>query len=346
MIRKFLLVFMVLIPLSTIAQVSGTKSLEPYYTKSGLKIEVGDTIILGIGSNYDKKFKHVYVPAGLVSNKYVFPKTSSYKRFPVKFFKKQNIGGQIMTYAVIPSKSEVSSFNNAAVEIELALKSGELLLKGSQFLSGKGKFMDAKTALLQYIIISGSELSAFAREYSYRFDNDTFEKYHQDEFEFVDILEKTVNKMSDEISEFKKDNVFRTNATIKFGKYAFEKEAFEFSFDAESVTVLKKAYGAGALSKGLKTHEVNIAFNNKSEIKYFPLNKVIARDFIKERKNKYSGKVDRTVYLRINYILTGLIVERKKKYGVVKKCLEAKIKSVEVYGNKNGYSDDLGVLKL
>ena len=86
--------------------------------------------------------------------------------------------------------------------------------------------------------------------------------------------------------------------------------------------------------------------NNKSEIKYFPLNKVIARDFIKERKNKYSGKVDRTVYLRINYILTGLIVERKKKYGVVKKCLEAKIKSVEVYGNKNGYSDDLGVLKL
>lgn len=337
---------MVLMPLCIIAQVPGKKSLDPYITKSGLKIEVGDTIILGIGTNYNKSFKHVYVPAGLVSNKYIFPKTSSYKRFPVKFFKKQNIGGKIMTYAVIPSRSEVSSFNNAAIEIEPAFKSGEILLKGSQFLSGTGKYMDAKTAFIKYIMISGSEPRAFAREYSYRFDNEVFERYHQDEFEFVDILEKTVNKMSDEIAEFKKDDVFRTNATHKFGKYDFEKEAFEIRFEAESLTVLKKKYGAGALSKGLKTHEVNIAFNNKSEIKYFQLNKDVARAFIKERKNKYSGKVDRTIYLRINYTLTGLIVERKEKHGPVKKCLEAEIKSVEVYGNKNGYSDDLGVLNL
>jgi hypothetical protein len=88
---------------------------------------------------------------------------------------------------------------------------------------------------------------------------------------------------------------------------------------------------------------VAVTFPRLKEVSIFKMDSNRAKDFVQSRK-KSTGEINRKVICKVNFRFKEKLTSVMDSQIVV--CLTGDIESVEMYGNMNKYSDDLGVIEF
>lgn len=309
-----------------------SKTTAPYTAKDGQLIQAGDTIMFGHPSGYhfsEKIYKHVFVFYG----EPLIKGSIAGRTAIINHFRLEEFDGVERMVAVIKPIPE-SLFLGPMVNIDLGLKTGEIIGVRSQYRRFKHYRWIEREALLYYIKLLELDASSFSKEYMYRYDQPTFAKYKNDEFELNSHLEKTTNILTEAIRNLTFNAPYAVGMELTLGEYDFGKNAF--------LVELPEYLEVIANSDFVGDTKVNIIFPGLKQITHFPMDPTRAKEFIQSRKNKY-GSIDRKVICKINFKMMDKLTPRKDHNEVIM-FLTGKVDSIEFYGNMNKYSDDLGVI--
>jgi hypothetical protein len=108
------------------------------------------------------------------------------------------------------------------------------------------------------------------------------------------------------LTTFQKNEIFSILHSTFFQSYSFEEQAFKCSpFTSETrIEIADYVFGTRLTTN----NAIELEFLNASEIKQLPLDEETAGLFIKERKNYKNGKVDRSIVVKVSFLLKGLYV--------------------------------------
>jgi hypothetical protein len=156
----------------------------------------------------------------------------------------------------------------------------------------QGKF-DEKTAFLYMLSSNPSVINDYVPEYMYRFENEQYHIYANDEFECYRITEQLIKS----VGSMSTNNTYFIESKASFGIYDFTNEAFEFVPInlSQPIEILKYMFSL----KGKTNTKIDIHFNNGDEITHLPLKREQANYLVKLKKNQKSGKIERTVDVKI-----------------------------------------------
>lgn len=324
------LFFFLCFALPGLCQIPGIKSIKPYTTCSGYELKVGDSLIIGFGSTSSEAFRHIFVPPSLVSNElYHFPKSATGSILPIKYFKHAVVEGKEMVYAVVPSGGNVPSFQNAAIEIENAFRTGEVFCKQSQIFNSKNytPFTD-EVALLQVVKLKRKEPADIAEEYLRRVHPVRYMEIDENEFVLRKEIRDIIPVIKAKADSLQDSTVYKFTSKVHLSEYDFDKKGFPLEIPYAGISALTYI--------GFPNEtQANIVFTNASNFSLFPISETIAEQLFTYKTTM--GVTDRWVYLRINFKITGSEEESNN--------LVAEIIDIEVYGNWNRYSYDLGIIK-
>lgn len=190
---------------------------------------------------------------------------------------------------------------------------------------------DERTAFLYMLSSNPSVINDYVPEYMYRFENDQYHIYANDEFECYRITEqlvKTAGSMST-------GNVYFIETKASFGVYDFTNESFEFVpiNMAEPLEVVKYMFS----NRGKTNTKIDVHFNNGDEITHLPLKREQANYLVKLKKNQKTGKIDRIVDIRIVFQVDPRAEVEATNPARTKCDLYLNVLSVDVYDNP-GYT--------
>jgi len=155
--------------------------------------------------------------------------------------------------------------------------------------------------------------------YMQKFRSDIWERYHNDEFELEDKRQETIKMMRARVAAFPSQEEFVIPTTFSFENYNFKKQKFPMQPFSESTY-----YNASDSGSGTLPYMIKLFFSNPEKVSGLSMGKAPARGFIVLRKDQY-GDINRTVYATVH----AKVINLKGK-----DTLEAKITSVEVYGDQ------------
>lgn len=170
----------------------------------------------------------------------------------------------------------------------------------------------------------------------YRYDNKTYDKYRNDEFEFQEKQNVVAKQMQKQMDELRFDLAVCIGFQFELGEYNFEQQGFEVSFP-KYLNILTEM-----LDDVAKTN-VAVTFPRLKEVSIFKMDPKRAKEFIQSRKNSY-GEINRKVICKVNFRFKDKLTSVMDEKIIV--CLTGDVESVEMYGNMNKYSDDLGVIEF
>ncbi|MBN2484524.1 MAG: DUF4852 domain-containing protein [Bacteroidales bacterium] len=200
------------------------------------------------------------------------------------------------------------------------------LVSSYGFISAQTLF-DGQKAFSAMLKHNGGSPEQFINEYTYRFNNKNYNALQDDEFEQA----KTISGLKSEVESINNENEYFIASVSAFGKYNFEKAAFEFAPFTEETNI--EILG-NVFSYRLTTNtNISLRFNNGTEISSLPMPYEKANYLVKMRKDKRTGHVDRKVHLKIYFNLTDIVeiedvTDTKKKI-----TLFANITHIEAYEN-------------
>ena len=200
------------------------------------------------------------------------------------------------------------------------------------------EFFDERTAFTSAIKLNNGSIEPYINEYIYRFDNANYNVYQEDEFE----LAKTVKELNNEIKNIPLDKEFFIKYSATFGKYNFETNEFDFQpfTDETFIEILNFAFAP----RSSTNTSVQLHFSNGKEVSSLPMEFDKANFLVKMRKDKRSGKVDRTIHLKVSYVLKDYIEIEDVSESRKKITLFAEITKVEAYENPGFLSDPLATI--
>ncbi|MFM8913619.1 MAG: DUF4852 domain-containing protein, partial [Flammeovirgaceae bacterium] len=125
------------------------------------------------------------------------------------------------------------------------------------------------------------------------------------------------------------------------GNYDFDKEGFPVKWENNGIQIYSSLFEGltpeDINKQGVKLTDLRIKFQNADKFNFLPVNSEKANLFIKSRKDSY-GNVDRSVKMRINFRITGLMdgqTSQEKKLFVNEKYLNAEIVSIDFFKEKS-----------
>jgi hypothetical protein len=186
---------------------------------------------------------------------------------------------------------------------------------------------DEKTAYLYMLKSSPGIIDDYVLEYLYRFENAQYHIYTNDEFE----CQRVATQITGASGSLKNDNVYYLESKASFGIYDFTNESFGFAPInlAETIEIVKYLFS----SRSKTNTKIDAHFNNGDEITQLPLKKEQANYLLKLKKNQKTGKVDRTVNIRILFNVDQRS-EIDTNNGTKTRCdLYLNILSIEVFDN-------------
>lgn len=344
--RNILLVLLLGLSVYSFAQ-TGTKSKEPFRAFEGTTFKVGDSITMGFGANYDKKFKCLKMSDDYLGHEYL-----NWNKCVIKRFGKYDNGGRV---AMVKFKGDIVSWE---LDINCGLKNGEIALYPEQYAkTSKNDLVTDSLALLHFIKSSNAEAKKYAEEYLYRFYHTRYKQVREDEFEFYDAK----SAMEKEIAESKTNLDFNKGYSIfmiiEVGNYDIEKGYFPIIWKSNYFELLSSSDHnifeeiVNVDKERLKLTDLNLAFVNYKDFDKLPLDRDMANSFVKRRKDE-KGNVDRRIYVQVNYVLMDSITIITKKdfenislSDVNESSLLAEIKSMEIYDHNSYMYNGLGILK-
>jgi hypothetical protein len=298
---------------------------------SGQELKIGDTLTFVQGSSDYRFYQHLYLSTG----ERLWQKDVPTRKTIIKNFRKALIDNKQVTVAVIPSFPE-RGFFNVWIDIEKALKSGEVVGPSSQAIRFKRYKWISNEPLIYYLKLLELDVKPFAKEYMYRYDKKTYDKYRNDEFEFQEKQNAVAKQMQKQMDELRFDLPVCTGFQLELGEYDFEQQGFEVSFP-KYLDILTEMFDDVA-----KTN-VSVTFPRLKEVSVFKMDPNRAKEFIQSRKNGY-GEINRKVICKVNFRFKDKLTSVMDEKIIV--CLTGEVESVEMYGNMNKYSDDLGVIEF
>ncbi|ALO17386.1 hypothetical protein L21SP5_03792 [Salinivirga cyanobacteriivorans] len=350
--RKLLALIFLLTALVSYSQ-RYPKSFDPFVAENGKTFKVGDTITFTEPHNFDKEFSTIYNNKSLESRTdalYVTddPTTGErliydrrFKSYPIRYFISHPNGKKIAAL-------KINMLYNFFVDINQAIKYDEIANCNPLYVKSiwtENTPLTDSIAFLQYLAREKGVSKDIAKEYLYLFHRNKYNSIREDEFEFHQNLKETQKKLTDLLEMQDTSKVFIMNFKDEVGNYDFDKEAFpiKWKHNGEQVyTDLWEILTPYDINKDkVKLTDLRIQFNNTNQFSELKLNMEKASQFVKFNKDN-SGNVDRDIYMKISFRITGLKDGNKvtKSYYRGEKYLTANIISIDFFAkNKERYID-------
>ena len=200
------------------------------------------------------------------------------------------------------------------------------------------EFFDERKAFTSVIKLNNGLVDQYINEYIYRFDNDNYQAYQEDEFE----LAKTINELKSEVEKMPIDKEYYIEYATTFGKYNFDNNEFAFQpfTDETYIDIMDFAFSP----RSSTNTGIQLFLSNGQEVSSLPMAFDKANFLVKMRKDKRTGKVDRTIYLKIYYNLKEYIEVEDMSATRTKVTLFADITKIEAYENPDYLTEPLATI--
>lgn len=192
-----------------------------------------------------------------------------------------------------------------------------------------------QNAFIWIINLNGGNVDHYFSEYIFRFDNKNHNAYYEDEFEMA----KSIQELKEEVKKTSVDQEYYITYTSTFGRYSFETNEFGFEPFPEGKSIELFNF---VFNQRIATNtNADLVFSNGAEITSLPMEFDNANFLVKMRKDKRSGKVDRTVYLKIYFNVKDYFEYEDLSDSKQKVTLFANITKIEAYENDAFLTDPL-----
>ena len=179
-----------------------------------------------------------------------------------------------------------------------------LIIGFSQIKSLAQSSLNEEMAFIHYIKLTDQNKKDFSAEYLFKFQNDIYDKYWNDEFDFNDKLNSTYLQIASKVKNFNSDVEYALTTTSEFGEYSFEQNMFEFTpFGLGTYFPMVNNPNSYYCQKCKTFTDINLFFKNGTDIQSLDINPDEASRIVKERKSS-SGRVNRDVVIRVHFKLT------------------------------------------
>lgn len=181
------------------------------------------------------------------------------------------------------------------ININQAVKSGEVILSQSPLKEPNRsiQYYTDSVAFLYRVKQSNKPVSDFALEYLFHFNNKSYKKYRNDEFELDNQKQIATEEIKRKLDQVADSTTYCIDVNLKFDNYDFSSMSFPLDGYNKSYIVLK------TLNRNVHP-STHIVFINQEEFSRVMVEKEIANGFIKRKKDRY-GNVDRTVYAKVYF---------------------------------------------
>lgn len=208
--------------------------------------------------------------------------------------------------AMVGKKGFLSGYS-LLININEAIKSGEIILSKKNDSFGECISFTDTVALLYKIIQKQKPVSDYSMEYLYRFKNENYKKFKQDEFELDNQKQMVNEQINTDIKTFNDSTVFVLKLELNFKNYDFQTQSFPIDYIDKQFEVIKSEFPQYTQTK--------IVFTNSSAFENLKMEKDNAGSLIKRRKDKY-GNVNRKIYAKVYFknISTQMYQELQKQH--------------------------------
>ena len=353
MFKKLKSLLLLFIPTLVMGQEISSQS---YTAFDGTKFSVGDTILIGFGSNYDYTLTSLYIDFMHKNN----------KMFNTNAVIKKIISSNNNTIFKVRPSNQIVNFD---FEINSALLNSEIILNKKEFRKKEWEktfsyktFTDT-TAFLYYIKASKDTISKYSKEYLFLFDRTTYDNIRLDEFEFKKGLRNAQNTIQDKFSKIDTSKTYFIGCSFEVADYDFDKQSFELisnnvKWDGTALVKIhrkEKEYSLNKEGYNVSQTNVGLLFSNFQDFSSFSINENDASSFIKRKKDK-EGNINRTVYATIAFKLkigTKIVSKENSKTNInylnwyrdnsKYNCyVNAEIQEMIIYDSKNYVYNKLG----
>ena len=219
-----------------------------------------------------------------------------------------------------------------------------LLITSLSISARSNHILSEREAFDYFLLKKNDKRKDFVVEYMYKFNNEMYKKYRDDEFLFESQKQKMLSEMVNNVKDINTGKTYIVYTGTEFGKYDFEKNEFEFNPLSErsyfKIFDMTNNYYCG---KCETLTSIGLQFMNWQDIDGIKMDSNKAKKFIQSRKNS-SGSVNRDVSIKIFYEIAPDI-EIDTKNNEYKVMFNAVIKKVDIYDGY-GYKNSKGSQKI
>lgn len=208
--------------------------------------------------------------------------------------------------------------------------------------------LESINGFLIYMNLSDTKITEdMYMDYAKTIAQDTFDKYHNDEFEWADQYATLKTEFDKKVNDVNVDQEFTLLMSADFGDYDFTAAGYKLSispdtiFTYESIIAKCGGYGYKIANDSIFRNNIALKLYNLDKYNFFEMPKDEAKNFLQGRKNSY-GNINRKVSLVVKYEIAGF---NSAEYKSFKKLAEGNdylplvglIKSVEIYDQEDNF---------
>lgn len=314
------------------------KSNDEFIAYDGQSFKKGDTLILASPSDFSNSY--VYYTQGkgreirkdaisnIKTNNGYHKIDNRFKKLVIKYFRVHSEDG---VYAV------VGTMFNEMIHINNALRTNEIISKKDyQTLYPTARYFSDTLAYYYSNLFDDSIANNDVIEYLYFYNNESYQHYHQDEFEFSKIVNSTKNTINVSLNQISLKDTLRVNINMTLDQYNFESKSFEITWNRKSLKCYTPIMGGKiyAGDSSFMQKSIILIFKNLIDFRTIKVDEEIANNFIKHRKSS-NGRVNRDVNITLHFLIRDLKKEVSKNKREYK--FEADIVKMSVFEDKALY---------
>lgn len=276
-----------------------SQTIQSYIAYDNSSFKVGDSVMIGFlkSQGYYNNIKtYFYKNQNVFGYEHVKLNLLGTKHVILNIYKDKDKIFDNNAYILEIGQKGFSKGYSLYVNINEAIREGEIVLNESpNFSYNKNtKPLTDTLAFLIGIKNSSTPLSFFSLEFMQRFENDTYEKYKEDEFELDNQKSKILNKIVNLTNNLESSTIYCVDIPLTIDNYDFTSLSFPVGNFYEYYIVAQSKYS--------KNMNIDIVFENQNYFNTFHLNKDIANNLVKRRKDS-NGNVNRTLYARVYFTI-------------------------------------------
>ena len=176
---------------------------------------------------------------------------------------------------------------------------GAVLMLGTLF--SQTKRLDENNAYYVYLKGTKTKLSADEElNYAKVFENETYNKYKNDEFEWDDQFTTIKQNLQKKIEDADFSAIYTVVTEVEFGDYNFTDEGFPVEIGEGTFFPFKRPYYWYAAEDSIFEISIALKLDSLNKYNFFTLPKADAKAFLQSRKSS-SGYVNRDITVEITY---------------------------------------------
>ncbi len=307
-----------------------------YTTFDGSKFTEKDSITIGYPSGYNSSYKSIkeYYYEGQYSNGYreVKINLNSIKIPIINIYRSSEVFYNDKVIVKVGEKGLLKPKYH--IDIETAVQNGEVIVKSNTKTSLISTFMSENLAFTNFHKLHGNTARADREEYLFRFQNDLYDKTHEDEFQFQSALKSAEKELTQLALTADTSTIYSIGTSVNLQKYDFDNEGFPINEKEISFKLLSPVSRIWNNSnRDLKP--IYLALDNFKNFTFLTISPESSESFITRRKDKY-GNVDRKVFIKIFYKLKATNETEELK------SLSGNVIKIEVYEFESFQGNFLG----